>query len=139
MSRTSRYDIRLYATVRLVGECTFLTNHALVLACIADEAGVRLRDIALRVAITERAVHRIVTELEADGYLTRHRVGTRNFYEIHPARPLCQPMKDAPSIGELLRLLQADSRGEAGARWRPTRTERGPRDAGQSRLPERGT
>lgn len=88
-----------------VGDWTFLTNHARVLACIAEAPGVRLRDIAIRVGITERAAHRIVCELEADGYLTRHRIGARNFYEVHPERPLRHPAHPALTIGDLLRVL----------------------------------
>ncbi len=84
---------------------TFLTNHAAVLACIAREPGVRLRDIAACAEITERAAHRIVCELEADGYLTRHRVGARNFYEVHPDRPLRDPKDPELDVGALLRLL----------------------------------
>lgn len=88
-----------------VSDWTFLTNHARVLACIAQKPGVRLRDIAGSAAITERAAHRIVCELEADGYLTRHRVGARNFYELHPDRPLRHAMAPGLSIGDLLRVL----------------------------------
>ncbi len=84
---------------------SFLTNHAHVLACVAGTPGMRLRDIADCVGITERAAHRIVCELEADGYLTRHRVGARNFYELHPERPLRHPKEDGLEIGDLLRLL----------------------------------
>ena len=83
----------------------FLTNHAGVLACIAKEPGIRLRDIALRVDITERTAHAIVGELEADGYLTRHKVGARNFYELHPDLPLRPPAESGLSIGALLRVL----------------------------------
>ena len=85
----------------------FLTNHAHVLESIAREPGIRLRDIALRVDITERAAHRIVAELEADGYLTRHKVGARNFYEVHPDEPLRHPTEPDLSIGDLLRLFVA--------------------------------
>ena len=95
-----------------MGNWTFLTNHARVLACIAQEPGVRLRDIADCAEITERAAHRIVCELEADGYLTRHRVGARNFYELHPDRPLRHPAEAGLGIGELLRLLVGRERSE---------------------------
>jgi hypothetical protein len=88
-----------------VGNWTFLTNHAGVLACIAKEPGIRLRDIATRVDITERAAHNIVSELEDEGYLTRHKVGTRNLYELHPNRPLRPPAESGLSIGDLLRVL----------------------------------
>lgn len=90
-----------------MGSWTFLTNHARVLTCIAQQPGIRLRDVAQCAGITERAAHRIVSELEDDGYLTRHRVGSRNFYEVHPDRPLRHPMEGDLEIGDLLRLLVA--------------------------------
>ena len=93
-----------------MGDWTFLTNHTCVLACVAQQPGVRLREIAVCAGITERAAHRIVCELEADGYLTRHRIGARNFYELHPDRPLGHPTHPDLRIGDLLRLLS--SRGE---------------------------
>ena len=67
---------------------TFLTNHTRVLCCIAREPGIRLRDIALCAGITERTTHRIVDELAEAGYVTRHRVGARSFYEVHADLPL---------------------------------------------------
>lgn len=87
---------------------TFLTNHALVLLCISSEPRARLRDIADRVGITERAAHRIVTDLEDAGYITRHRVGVRNEYEIHPDVPLRHPVNLDHQIGEILELLRPD-------------------------------
>lgn len=67
---------------------TFLSNHAHVLLSIARGPDARLRDVATKVGITERAVQRIVTELEQAGYLTRFRVGRRNRYRVHLDRPL---------------------------------------------------
>lgn len=95
-----------------MGHWTFLTNHARVLECVANQSGIRLRDIAECAGITERAAHRIVCELEADGYLTRHRVGARNFYEVHPNRPLRHSMDGDLEVGDLLRLLLARDRRE---------------------------
>src|SRR3982750_3707911 len=66
----------------------FLSNHAHVLLCIAKEPEVRLREVADRVGITERAVQRIVADLEEGGYLSRSREGRRNRYEVHLGRPL---------------------------------------------------
>ena len=97
----------------LMGSWIFLTNHARVLACVAQQPGARLREIAECAGITERAAHRIVCELEADGYLTRHRVGARNFYEIHPDRPLRHQSEADVEIGELLRLLSKRQEHEA--------------------------
>ena len=98
-----------------MSEWTFLTNHARVLACVAQQPGIRLRDIAECAGITERAAHRIVCELDADGYLTRHRIGARNFYELHPDRPLRHPAEEGLAVGELLRLLALAAPNEANA------------------------
>ena len=93
------------ATVAIVADSKFLTNHTRVLICIADTPGIRLRDIASRTGLTERATHRIVSDLTADGYLTRHKLGARNFYEIHADQPLGHPDDPTLTIGDLLRLL----------------------------------
>ncbi len=84
---------------------TFLTNHAHVLLCIAADPGVRLRDVAEKVGITERAAQRIVADLVEAGYLTRTRVGRRNQYELHPELPLRHPVEHAKEVGDLVRLL----------------------------------
>jgi hypothetical protein len=83
----------------------FLTNHARVLLCIADDPGIRLRDIGDRVGITERAAHRIVTELGVAGYISRERQGRRNRYTINTHLPLPDPIARSQSIGELLEIL----------------------------------
>ncbi len=84
---------------------TFLTNHALVLLSVARDPRMRLRDIAESVGITERAAHRIVSELEEAGYLTRYREGNRNHYEIHADLPFRHPSQQDHRIGELLSVL----------------------------------
>src|SRR5256885_16924423 len=61
---------------------SFLSNHARVLAMVAAEPDVRLREVAVRIGITERAVQRIVAELEREGLLSRAREGRRNRYEV---------------------------------------------------------
>src|SRR5438067_6794804 len=66
---------------------SFLTNHAYVLGCIAREPSLTLREVAERVGITERAVQRIVAELEEGGYLSREREGRRNRYVVREGRP----------------------------------------------------
>ena len=81
---------------------TFLTNHAHVLVCIAEEPDVRGRDIATRVGITERSAQAIVADLVNDGYVTRIREGRRNRYEINPDAPLRHPLEHDHTIGELL-------------------------------------
>ena len=86
---------------------TFLTNHAHVLLCVARDPGIRLRDVAAAVGITERAAQRIVAELVEAGYLERTRSGRRNRYELHPELPLRHPLEHEHEIGEILTLLAA--------------------------------
>ncbi len=81
---------------------TFLTNHGHVLVCIAQDPGIRGRDIAERVGITERAAQSIVADLVAGGYVVRSRVGRRNFYEINADLPVRHPVEQPHRIGELL-------------------------------------
>jgi DNA-binding MarR family transcriptional regulator len=90
----------------MVGRWTFLSNHADVLCSIARDPGIRLREIAAMVGITERAAHRIVDELVHDGYLTRMRDGRRNRYEIHPDHRLRDALHLDHEVGELLDLLE---------------------------------
>ena len=85
---------------------TFLTNHAHVLLCIAADPGIRLRDVAQSVGITERATQRIVADLVEGGYITRQRVGRRNQYEINPGQHLRHPVEQRNQISELLRLVR---------------------------------
>jgi hypothetical protein len=84
---------------------TFLTNHAHVLLCVASDPGIRHRDLALRVGITERAAQRIVADLIEAGYLERARLGRRNSYKLHPELPLRHPLERDHIIGEVLNLL----------------------------------
>jgi DNA-binding IclR family transcriptional regulator len=87
---------------------TFITNHARVLAAIADNPNVRIRDIAARCQLTERAVHRIITELEQDGYLSHTRDGRSNTYSIEPDKVLRHPAEAGLPVGSLLSLLVQD-------------------------------
>ena len=82
-----------------------LTNHAHVLLCVSREPGMRLRDVADCVGITERAAHRIVCELEHEGFLTRRREGRRNVYEVHAGRALPHDLERGVKVRELLAAL----------------------------------
>jgi len=97
---------------------TFLTNHARVLLCIAEDPDVRLRDVAATVGITERATQHIVQQLEEAGYLERERVGRRNRYQLHADRPLRHPMDHEHQVSELLNVLGAALPRTRGARRR---------------------
>lgn len=85
----------------------FLTNHAHVLLCLARDPGIRLRDVAELVGITERAAQRIVADLVSDGYVTRMRAGRRNRYRVNTSAPLRHPLDAGHAVGDLLRALGA--------------------------------
>ncbi|MFC2153444.1 helix-turn-helix transcriptional regulator [Actinomycetota bacterium] len=72
---------------------SLLTNHGHVLLCIADQPDIRIREIAARSGITERAAHRIVAELEEAGFVSHVRVGRRNHYEVHRSRKPDHPLE----------------------------------------------
>ena len=95
----------------------FLTNHAQVLLCVAHDPGIRLRDIAQTVGVTERSAHRIVSQLTEDGYVVRERVGRRNLYTVNAELPLHHPLTQETEqrrVGDLLDvLLGEDGRGSA--------------------------
>lgn len=84
------------------GSWHFLSNHGLVLLCVARDPGSRLRDIAASVGITERSAHSIVADLVAASYLTKRREGNRNHYEIRPGLSMRHPLVEDRSIGEIL-------------------------------------
>jgi DNA-binding MarR family transcriptional regulator len=88
---------------------TFLTNHSHVLLAIAGDPGIRLRDVATAVGITERAVQRIVAELESAGYLEHERIGRRNHYEVNADGTLRHPMEEHLEVGALLQVLMSHS------------------------------
>ena len=84
---------------------TLLTNHAHVLVCLTRDANMRLREIASRVGITERAVQRIVNELEQSEILSHTREGRRNHYTIDTEQPLRHELERDYTVGSLLRAV----------------------------------
>ena len=88
-----------------VAEWSFLTNHARVLVCIAHDPGVRLRDIAIALSITERTAYGIVTDLTAAGYVVKDKNGRRNRYQIQVHLPMREVVSRERTIGEVLGLL----------------------------------
>lgn len=86
---------------------TFLSNHAHVLFELARDPSARLRDLSERVGITERAVHRIVAELEEAHALTRERVGRRNHYTIDRGLHLRHPVEQHCTIGDLIEMVMS--------------------------------
>jgi DNA-binding IclR family transcriptional regulator len=85
-----------------MGDWTFITRHGLVLASIAKNPEKTAREIGDDVGVTERTAHKIINDLERDGYITKKRVGTRNTYRIHPGIPL---KTGEAAVGELLAML----------------------------------
>jgi DNA-binding transcriptional ArsR family regulator len=92
-------------------EWTFLTNHAHVLLCIAKDPDMRMRDVAELVGITERAVQRIVAELEEAGYVERIRNGRRNRYGVRSNLPLRHPIERHERVSSLLALVLGERPG----------------------------
>ena len=84
---------------------TFLTNHAHVLAVLHSDPEVVLRHVAARVGITERAVQRIIQDLEDGGFIKREKVGRRNRYQVLVDEALRHPIEAHRSIGDLLKLI----------------------------------
>lgn len=85
---------------------TFLTNHAHVLIALHVEPESVLREVALRVGITERAVQRIIQDLEEEGFIRREKVGRKNKYEVLTDESLRHPLESHRTIGDLLRLIK---------------------------------
>jgi DNA-binding MarR family transcriptional regulator len=92
---------------------TFLTNHAQVLLCLAEDPDIRLRDVAERVGITERASQRIVSELVSAGYVRTSRIGRRNRYTVDREHAMRHSAQLGHDIGTLLEAL--GSNGEPAA------------------------
>ena len=93
-----------------VGTWSFFTNHARVLICVARDPGVRLRDLAVTLDITERSAYGIVTDLVLAGYVLKDKDGRRNRYSVQAQLPLPESVSRERTIGEVLSLLvDADS------------------------------
>lgn len=101
-------------SARTSGTWTFLTNHAHVLVCLRSDPTLRVRDLADRVGITERAAHRILTDLTRSGYVSKERDGRRNKYRLNLDHPMRHPLERSKLVRDLLDALA--STDEAGAR-----------------------
>jgi DNA-binding Lrp family transcriptional regulator len=85
---------------------TFLSNHAHVLLCLAQDANARIRDVAYRVGITERAVQSILADLTREHIVTSTRIGRRNHYEVDGSFHLRHPLEAHRTVRDLVRLLR---------------------------------
>lgn len=107
MQIVSRNELRCSA----VADWSFFTNHARVLICIARDPGIRLRDLAAVLEITERSAHSIVTDLVEAGYVEKDKDGRRNRYRVLAQRSLHDSISRELTIGDVLGvLLDADTR-----------------------------
>lgn len=91
------------------GTWTFLSNHGHVLICLSHDPDARLREIAERVGITERAVQSIVTDLEEEGFITRVREGRRNHYKLHVRKRLRHDVESHCTVADLLAMVGSNS------------------------------
>jgi MarR family len=107
LQTVSRNEVRYSA----VADWSFFTNHSRVLICIARDPGIRLRDLAAVLDITERSAHGIVTDLVQAGYVEKGKDGRRNRYRVLAQRPLHDSIGRELTIGDVLGvLLDADAR-----------------------------
>lgn len=84
---------------------TFLTNHTHVLYCLAALGDLTTREIAARIGITERAVQRIIAELEEAGFVSHTREGRKNHYEVHLDKALRHPLEEHQTVQALIAVL----------------------------------
>ncbi|MEZ5979348.1 MAG: winged helix-turn-helix domain-containing protein [Planctomycetota bacterium] len=84
---------------------TFLSNHAHVLVALAVEPDLRLRDVAAQVGITERAVQKILADLEDEGIVVREREGRNNRYVLDLDHPLRHPLESHRTVRQLVELV----------------------------------
>jgi hypothetical protein len=96
-------------TARAAPDFAFLTSYGKTLLLIADDPQIRMRDIADRLNVTERATQRIVADLARAGYIDRQREGRRNRYSIRPDLPLGLPLQRDVEIGALVTILPGSS------------------------------
>jgi hypothetical protein len=98
-----------------MGSWGFLSNHGRVLLLLAHDPRIRLRDIAVTVGITERSAYGIVTDLTRAGYISKHKDGRRNRYQVHRHLPLAEPTGRERTIGEVVALLADTGTGPPAA------------------------
>ena len=97
----------------MMGDWTFFSNYGHVLVCLAQNREVRLRDVALEVGITERAVQKIVRDLQDAGFLTVSKQGRCNRYRINKRKTLRHGLESHCTVGKLLSLVAKPARAKA--------------------------
>ena len=99
--------------VGMSGSWTFFSNHSHVLICLYGRGDLTMREVAERVGITERAVQKIVAELEAAGILSRNRIGRKNSYTVNALAQLRHSIESHRTVGELLQFVLGDPENES--------------------------
>jgi len=115
----------------MMGDWTFFSNHGHVFFCLARDGAARLRDVAADVGLTERAVQKIVKDLQQDGYVEVRKQGRCNRYRINRRKFLRHPLEAHCSVSKLVNLVIPGSRAAAlaAADAGPALEEAGPQDA----------
>ncbi len=108
-SPSSRSVLAGWYDVAMARTWTVLSNHGIALVCVARDRGIRLRDLADRMGVSDRTAFGVVDDLIEAGYLRRYKDGNRNRYEVNPEAPLRHPTMDDHWIGELLAVLVPES------------------------------
>src|SRR5215210_1721159 len=88
---------------------TVLSNHGIALVCVAREPGMRMRDIADCMGVSDRTAFGVVDDLVEEGYLRRSKDGNRNRYEVNPEAPLRHPTMEGHWVGEILAVIVPES------------------------------
>ena len=88
-----------------MGKWTFVTNHAVVLTYLARHPTITARQVALEIGITERAVRKIIADLEAEGYIVKAKEGRRIRYGVKAGLPLRHSKQQHVQVGKLLKIL----------------------------------
>ncbi len=105
--KTTRAGGPLHGAEHPSGHWTFLTNHSHVLILLAHDPSMILRKVAAMVGITERAVQRIIADLQGEGFIERQKVGRQNHYRILRERKLRHTVEAHRTVGDLLRIIDA--------------------------------
>ena len=98
-------------------EWAFITHHGLVLLYVSGHPQCTAREMALAINITERTVHRILLDLEAQGYIKKQRTGKGSIYETNPDLGLRHELTRDVLVGDLLHVLSSDQKGKQVAKW----------------------
>lgn len=108
-----------------MADWSLLTNHGRLLLAIENEPGLRVRDMAERLHMSERGVALILRDLRESGYVTSRREGRRVFYSVVPEKPLRSDLLGHHTVGQLLQLLVAveASRSTAGSAEEPSASD----------------